>query len=196
MRTLYFDFETSGLVNTPSLAQQPGIVQTGAILVDETSQEVIGELFAWTWPVDHQGKCLLDQVAASDWHKEHGITPEEINYRAVNTSSTLRQLLQMMRKADRIVAHHIQFDWWVFVANYLRTFNEDIRGNIYPVPKLCTMQSMLKYKHIGNLEMIYRRYINAAGFANAHNAMADAKACRDLAFFIEKNLKRPLLKAI
>ena len=194
MRTLYFDTETTNFTEHSSFHHQPGLIQIGAILVDDLDNSIINKLFCWTFPINHKKECLAEEVDKSPWHRDHELTSANIIRYGINQDAVLTYFTQLVRKADRIVAHNIAFDWPVYLANYIRTFDVDIRNNLPKVDKLCTMQSIIKYTRIGNLERAYQAFVDPNGFPNAHNAFADTIACWKLGQYIEKTLQKPLLR--
>lgn len=199
-RTLYFDTET---INSPDLdpfgirrplSEKPGLIQLSAILVNDATDDVIAELFAWTFPINHKKEHLFLQVDNSAWHKNHGMTSDKINRFGINSDTLLRQFRQLWRKADKAVAHFAEFDVGVIRANYQRTFDTEFFDEVHKIPIKCTCLTLQRHNMIANLENAYTAYVDARGLENAHNAKADTYGCWEVAKFLREN-KIPLSTA-
>lgn len=187
---LFIDTETSGLPNFNERARhesQPHIVQLATMLTRDDgevveSHNVIIKPDGWTIPKE-----------VSD---VHGIT-DEIAQIGISERLAATLLFDMVKKANTLVAHNIQFD--KFIARIaLRRFDlftdaEDAWWKA--IPTFCTMREMtdicclpspkgrgFKFPKLTEAyEFAFKKQLNGA-----HSALADLTACKELYFWIKK----------
>jgi DNA polymerase III epsilon subunit-like protein len=172
---LFFDTETNGL---PKDGVYPRIVQLAAILDDDGEDiEVISEVIrpdGWIIPVE-----------ASNIH---GITTQYALENGVDLRSVLEKFLSMAEKADTIVCHNVQFDVPVIIQELERL---NIKANLDDKDIFCTMLAstdICKIKFPNSYRPGYKwpklaeayRHFFKKDFDNAHDALADVNACREV----------------
>lgn len=190
---LFFDTETSGLPDFNQRARhssQPHIVQMAALLTDDAGKDL---------------ECVNLIVKPDGWSipKEasdiHGITNEFAKANGVDEETVIDALLSRIRRASLTVAHNHQFD--KFIARVAaRRFNliTDADDEWWKgLPSFCTMREMTdvcclpgkwrgSYKWPKLQEAFY--YAFGRTFEKAHDAMADVRACRDVYFWLKKEM--------
>lgn len=174
MIALFFDTETTGF---KSSTFTPEIVQIGAILQDTESLRVLAELNM----IVKATKPIPPEVTAI-----HGITDELSQKFGVRTGFVDNMFALLASNADVIVAHNIEFD--VGIVNGVWDIS---RAIIATKEQYCTMKSAtdvvgIPKSHAGGnkypkLAEAYKYFFNKE-FANAHDAMSDVRACRDVYF--------------
>lgn len=185
MTDLIFDTETTGLVDFAlpiSEEKQPHLLQLAALLVDD--EEVLAELnVILYWP---DLKEISKEAIAV-----HHLTLARCHKKGVPPLKALQDFDGMVRLASCVVAHNVEFDDVIMRAAYHRVGGT---GNAFTSkPRFCTMQSaqpVLKLPpkkeppkgatpryRFPSLDRAYRDLVDEAGFENAHEAMADARAC-------------------
>lgn len=195
-RTLIFDTETTGFANGAGSQSQPGLVQIAAILFD--MDRPVSHLSAYMQPIDHHGQNI--PIPTEDFFVRAGITQAAVDKYGMDRKHTLLQFAYMVKKAHRLVAHNITFDWPVILAAFKREqLTEQLERD---KPLYCTMRTLTdtmrlpKKKGTGykwpRLDEAYRTYIDPLGFEGAHDAMVDVTATSKVLFHIETKLKLPL----
>lgn len=174
--SLFFDNETSGIPDWPKPSgaeHQPHIVQLAALLVDDTSREIIESMDC---VVIHDG--WTSEPEAFETHKiteefafEHGV-PEKV---------VVSKFMDLWEKCDIRVAHNTTFDNRIVRIALKRFLPDRVSDEVWKDRALyfCTLMKSKKimggksghtlpeaYKHFTGKEM-----------EGAHNAMADTKAC-------------------
>ena len=199
---LFYDTETTGLPDfkAPSeSAHQPHIVQLAALLIDLDSRETIQSMDVIIRP---HGWTIPDEVAAV-----HGITTEHAADVGIPERLAVEMFMDLWNNRNR-VAHNEQFD-----ARILRIALMRHQGNIFHSPSgksvpdiwkegraectarmatpICALPPTDKMKAVGrfhhktpNLGEAYRHF-TGNDLQNAHSAMADVLACRDVYFAIK-----------
>lgn len=178
MVALFFDTETTGF---PSESKPIQIVQIAAILQRvDGDRRVLGEINLIVKPTIPIPQEVIDI---------HGIDDQLAERFGVSVSYAESSFIQLLEMADVVVAHNIDFD-------------EKATRNAWPAayPLLaskqhyCTMLNAVYFdipkRHAGKskwpkLSDAYR-YFFGKDFENAHDAMADVRACRDIYFAINK----------
>ncbi len=177
---LPFDTETTGLPDwkSPSEADhQPHLVQLAALLVNDKF-EIIKELDVIIKP---NGWIIPDEVAAI-----HGITTERAMDEGIPEQEALAQLLEMSQGALRI-AHNKTFDQRIIRIATKRYSDEatqeawankdNFECTMAMSKPIMQMQPKTRYGFKSpKLEEAYE-YFTGKKLENAHNAMADTKAC-------------------
>lgn len=192
---LFFDTETTGLpdfnrdLTDPA---QPHIVQLAMLLTDNAGRELVtfkSPIIPEGFTIDETGRAYEVNKVGNDMANQYGIT--------------LRQALAMFRmfesKAELKVAHNYRFDGFLLKCAHARQSVEPLSPAI---EKFCTMKAMTE---IMKLEPTDR--MKAAGFdkpksaklseaytyctgkqlENAHDALADVKACKEVFFWIKNH---------
>lgn len=197
---LFYDTETSGLplFKEPSEdPRQPHIVQLGALLVDLdtdktlASMDVIVRPNGWTIPTD---------VAAI-----HGITTEMAMDLGIPEGTAVEMLLEMWRpSAPRLrIGHNESFDARIMRIALMRHCDADMADQwkagqadctAVLTTKLCALPPTEAMRRTGRthfktpkLTEAYR-HLFGRELQNAHSAMADAQACRE----VYQHVKRPV----
>ena len=200
---LFYDTETTGLPDfkAPSeAAHQPHIVQLAALLVDLDTRQTIQSMDVIVRP---HGWTIPDEVAAV-----HGITTEHAADVGIPERLAVEMFMDLWNNRNR-VAHNEQFD-----ARILRIALMRHQGNIFHSPSgksvpdiwkegraectarmatpICALPPTDKMKAVGrfhhktpNLGEAYRHF-TGNDLQNAHSAMADVLACRDVYFSIKE----------
>ena len=173
--TIVFDTETTGKADfklPPEHPSQPRMVQLGAILLNE-ELETVGELNCIIKPV---GFTISDEVAAI-----HGITQAKAEKYGVSEHGVLLLFREWLLTAKCLVAHNIQFDG--IVLGRAMAVHE-LKVDRMPEP-YCTMKSSMNICRLPGfsgqfkwpkLEEAHMTLVGT-GFENAHDAMADVRAC-------------------
>lgn len=180
---LAFDTETTGILefrsprNSPS---QPDMVQLGCVLFDdETGKEYAAVdvtvlptvvLSAESIAIHGKDKLLLDRIG-------------------IPRRSAVSVFHGLLTKADFILAHNLNFDLGILHVAYLR---ENVNPELLLSKKqFCTMLMTTEMMKLPNpkrpgthkwpsLDEAYRKYVDPNGFENAHDAMADIRACKGI----------------
>ena len=191
---LFFDTETTGLPDfkAPSeSAHQPHIVQLAALLVDMDTRETIQSMDVICRP---DGWTIPDEVAAV-----HGITTEHAAEVGIPEHLAVSMFMELWAGRAR-VAHNEQFDARI-VRIALMRFHSEEAADIWKsgptectarlATPICALPPTEKMKAVGrfhhktpNLGEAYRHF-TGKGLENAHSAMADVLACRDVYFAIK-----------
>lgn len=191
---LFYDTETTGLPDfkAPSeSAHQPHIVQLAALLVDMDTRETIQSMDVIIRP---GGWTIPDEVAAV-----HGITTQHALDVGIPESMAVSMFMELWSGRNR-VAHNQQFDARIVriaLMRYVDTEAADIWKEgaaectaIMATP-ICQLPPTAKMVRAGfnkfktpNLGEAYRHFTGNE-LVNAHSAMADVLACRDVYFAIK-----------
>ena len=198
---LFYDTETTGLPDfkAPSeSAHQPHIVQLAALLMDMDTRETIQSMDVIVRP---NGWAIPDEVAAV-----HGITTEHAKAVGIPERLAVEMFMELWNSRNR-VAHNEQFD-----ARILRIALMRHQGDIFHSPSgksvpdiwkegraectarmatpICQIPPTAKMVKAGfikfktpNLSEAYRHFTGGE-LQNAHSAIADVMACRDVYFEI------------
>jgi DNA polymerase III epsilon subunit-like protein len=182
---LFFDTETTGFKHGDFI---PEIVQIGAILQDTETRRVLGELnviVSATKPIPP----VVSEI--------HGITDELNGQFGVDGSIAESMFGLMVQMSDEIVAHNIAFD-----VGIIKDAWPVAHGLLLERQQYCTMLNgkdvigIAKSHGGGNkfpkLIEAYRHFFGV-DFDNAHDAMADVRACRDV-YFELKDLEHGVYK--
>lgn len=174
MIALFFDTETTGFKRRDFI---PEIVQIGAIVQDTETKRVLAELNV----IVGATKPIPPEVSAI-----HGITDELNVAFGVDSTGVESMFTLMVQMSELLVAHNISFDMgiikdaWPFAYGFMKDKEQ-----------FCTMHKSTEIVGIagnhasGNkypkLIEAYKYYFGTE-FDNAHDAMADVRACRDVYF--------------
>lgn len=181
MIALFFDTETTGFKHGDFI---PEIVQIGAVLQDTETRRVLAELNLICTP----SNPIPEQVSAI-----HGITDELAKTAGVDDSMAAAVFTTMALKADVVVAHNLQFDLGIIKDRWAAAYEA-----LMSKDQFCTMiQSTsivgIQKSHGGGnkfpkLVEAYAYFHDGATFDNAHDAMADVRACRDVFFALTRSI--------
>ena len=191
---LFFDTETTGLPDfkAPSeSAHQPHIVQLAALLVDMDTRETIQSMDVIIRP---DGWTIPDEVAAV-----HGITTQHAEAVGIPERLAVEMFMELWCGRTRI-AHNQQFDARIVRIALMRYRSEEAADiwksgsaectAILATP-ICQIPPTAKTVKAGfnkfktpNLGEAYRHF-TGKDLVNAHSAMADVMACRDVYFAIK-----------
>ncbi len=191
---LFYDTETTGLPDfkAPSeSAHQPHIVQLAALLVDMDTRETIQSMDVICRP---DGWTFPDEVAAV-----HGITTEHAAEVGIPEHLAVSMFMELWVGRAR-VAHNESFDARIVRIALMRFQSEDAADIWKSGPAECTarlatpicalpptekMKAAGRFHHkTPNLGEAYRHFTGKE-LENAHSAMADVMACRDVYFAIK-----------
>jgi DNA polymerase-3 subunit epsilon len=185
MRTLIFDTETTGFWNFKAQIDdisQPHPVQIAAILYEDR-REVAGANIL----------CKALKPSAPGALNVHQKTPELLAACGFEEKTALAIFSQFLKVADRIVAHNADYDSKIIQGAMSR------HGNLpefFTTPLLCTMKSSTSICRIPHangrpgfkwpkLDEAYRVLVDEKGFADAHDALADTRACAEVLWKLE-----------
>lgn len=183
MIALIFDTETTGFKHGDFI---PEIVQIGAVLQDTETRRVLAELNVICKPKER----IPAEVSAI-----HGITDELAERYGMDTMAAGNMFAAMTQMADVVVAHNIAFDLGI-----IKDVWPAAHDALMSKAQFCTMvKSMaivgIKKSHGGGnkfpkLVEAYAYFHDGATFENAHDAMADVRACRDVFFALASHNAR------
>jgi len=172
--TLIFDTETNGKADfkaDPCHDNQPRLVQLAGLLLDE-ELEPVAEMNVIIKP---NGFIISDEVA-----KIHGITQSKAEKYGVEEAKALHLFSDLLHKATKLVAHNIKFDNIVllralFVNKIVVAMptHHCTMAMATPVCKLPGFGGQYKWPSLQEAHKI----IMGVPFDNAHDAMADVRAC-------------------
>lgn len=175
MIAIFFDTETTGFKHGDFI---PKIVQIGAVVQNTETKRVLAELNMICRPANP----IPAEVSAI-----HGITDDLATKYGMDCKRMGLVFAAMVQMSDIVVAHNIKFDLGIV---------QDVWPVAYEIlmqkEQFCTMvqsTSMvgIKKTHGGGnkfpkLAEAYAFFNDGATFDNAHDAMADVRACRDVFF--------------
>lgn len=192
MTYTFFDVETTGLINKHlplDHESQPRIVQIAAIETNgdgRTMNEInfIIKPAGWTIPEK------LSEL--------HGIYQADAEAYGIKIDGALSVMRRLISRSTKVIAHNIDFDAAMLMresrcANWA---NLEITGfctmrNLTNIIKLPPSQRMIdkgmgsKFKPPSLMEA-YRHFHGKDFEGEAHNAMADVRACRDVYFKLKE----------
>lgn len=181
---LFFDTETTGF---KSATYTPRIVQLAAILQDTESKRVLQE---YNTLIITDGIEIPEVVT-----KIHGITNVLADAYGMGIELVDQLFGTMILKADILVAHNISFDLEMVQCNFPSS-----AGVLSQKKKYCTMLNSTKIVGIPGTHMNGNKYPRLGEayqyffgkqFDNAHDAMADVRACRDVYFALQERYISP-----
>lgn len=174
---LFFDTETTGLPRNwgapiNDFDNWPRLVQLAWILFDEKGIEM-----------DSNSRIIkpenfLIPVEASS---VHGITTKKALEEGIELLTALEEFSRAINSSGIIIAHNMSFDEKIIGAEILR---KSLNTNFFETQKFCTMVSTAKFCGIENqygykwprLAELHQKLFGCE-FENAHDALADVKAC-------------------
>lgn len=169
---LFFDTETTGLVNMkkpPEDPSQPRMVQLAAVLADEDGRvyRAIGAIIRPDgWEIPEQASNV------------HGITTEIANKFGDGVRGLLGWYLISIEQADLVVAHNADFDMHIIKGELHREDLHMEEKPIYDTMKKSTDMVKLpgKYGYKWPKLMELYRFLFDAEFDGAHDALEDVRA--------------------
>lgn len=178
-----FDTETTGFLAKAGKKSplQPRIVQLGAVLL-ENDGKVRGELNliikpdGWTVPVEASNV--------------HGVTTEIAERLGVPVSLALNIFNRWAGFADTLIAHNFEYDDTVLQSEYARL---DKEPEYLKKHSFCTMKATTDVLKIPSARGFKwpklqeaHKFLFGEEFADAHDAMADVRACARVYFDLMK----------
>ncbi|RJP92462.1 MAG: 3'-5' exonuclease [Desulfobacteraceae bacterium] len=183
---LFFDTETTGIpkdYNAPvsDIKNWPRLVQIAWLVTDKNGNEIKSAEYI----IKPNGFSIPEEVA-----KIHGITNELASRSGVDLKPVLEEITIDISTAMVLVAHNMKFDEKILGAEFLRM---GYLNHIDEKPRKCTMQSSTNFCQIpgpyGNkwpkLQELYKKLFRE-DFDNAHNALADVRACSKCYFELRR----------
>lgn len=188
MTLLFFDTETTGLPSSRRAAddeRQPHCVQLAALLTDEQGVEissinVLVKPDGWTIP------SFVSRI--------HGITTEKAARFGVREVVAAGMFYDLACQADRLVGHNVGFDCQILTTMFARAKRPEWT---LPERRICTMKAAAPLLNIPpTLGMRAKgmtgpksprleecvSYFLGEKLKNAHDAMADVRACKEIYF--------------
>lgn len=191
IRTLVFDTETNGKrPKRAQLADEPAITQIAAMLF--LGRRPVAHLSCFVQPLNFNGTPAT--IPTEQFFIDSGITQETVDAAGRPLKTGLAEFNQMVKSADRIIAHNIQFDDPITRSNYCRVAAP--QRHYWDTPKFCTMKTLepvlkLPGKYgfkFPTLDESYRALVDPTGFVGAHDAMVDVQACAEVLWAIEDKI--------
>lgn len=189
MRYLFLDTETTGLPKKkadPILNPEnwPHMVQIAWMLCDE-DESILDEQSHIIYPDGYEIPDIVANI--------HGITTARAKEEGEPLEKVLSKFTPAIYQSELIIGHNIEFDRGVIAAEYSRTKQE---AHIHSRAYLCTMKKSADFCKIpypsgkkGNKWpklMELHRTLFKCPFEDAHDAMADVKACVRCYFELKK----------
>lgn len=176
---LFFDTETNGLpsdykANYTLPGAWPDLLQLAYIVCDDDRNIIEQHSIYIRQPNDFRFDAKAQSV--------HNITQEQLDA-GMDKEAALIAFFQALSKCSEVVAHNLDFDKKVVLANwYQLTMNTPALTII----QTCTMKSDEVIEFMGlkkwpRLSALYKKLFKK-DFANAHNALNDVLALKDCYF--------------
>lgn len=183
---LFFDTETTGIPKNyrapvTELKNWPRLVQLAWLLTDNNGNEVKSTEYI----IRPDGFSIPGEAS-----RIHGITDEIANMSGVDLKPVLEEITSDISTARVLIAHNMQFDEKILGAEFLRMgYVNYIDGK----QRECTMLSSTNFCEIpgpyGNkwpkLQELHSKLFQE-GFDDAHNALADVRACSKCYFELRR----------
>lgn len=198
-----FDTETTGLFNTKDKPKEgifkarnpmihpedyPRVFQLAFIRLDENGT-ILEEFSEFIKPDGWE----IPTGEGSEFWSDHGYTTEECSRVGVPISYALEKFVTSIGESDYLVAHNLDFDHPVILAEVARDCTKFPDGFKAP-KKLCTMKTTIEYvnaphspENIAKWEFLRNKAkfpkleelhekLFSEGFDGAHNALNDVRA--------------------
>jgi DNA polymerase-3 subunit epsilon len=190
MIALFFDTETTGVPDPNNPDFKPAVVQLAAVLQDLENGRILAELnlIANLYPGVDLPQAVVDLHGIThDMTVKYGVDPKLID---INFG-------KLVKMADVLVAHNIQFDLGIIKDNMPLSHSViDFKHhfctmlNNLPIVKVPRGDKPAAYPgmtgvpedspfRVPSLITTYKHYFNDE-YDGAHDAMADVRACRDV----------------
>ncbi len=193
MIRIFFDTETTGLAPKGDLlntwADYPHIVQIAWFIEDTTTGQWKSRMHFIKpdgWKVPEEAEAV------------HGFSTKHCKKVGGNFAQVARWFLDDCRKADLIIAHNIEFDANVFMANCIREAGvkayEQLREVFAPTRLFCTMKATTHFCKIPGyydkykwpkLEELYEKCFNDT--FDAHDAQNDTWALQRCYVYLKEH---------
>lgn len=163
MLALVFDTETTGLIESRSLAlgKQPEIIELCAMLVDLRSAEVVAEVDSLLKP----NGTISEEIT-----KITGIRPEMVES-SPKFVEILPRFRELLARADVVVAHNLTFD-----VDMVEVECERLQEAITWPRKVCTVEQTVHLRGYRlSLGALHEELLGAP-FGGAHRARVDVEA--------------------
>lgn len=175
---IVFDTETNGLplnqrAPITDLNNWPRIIQLAWAVYDEEGNEIESKCDlikpdGWSIPVE---RFWIDNGYSTEANKEKGIP----------IATALGQFMAALKNSHTLVSHNMVFDYNIVGAELSR-LNQKWDEHIY---KVCTKEESTAFCKIPGRYNTYKwpkldelhKILFQEGFANAHDALADVRAC-------------------
>ncbi len=181
MSILVFDTETTGLpprgVTDPKAPGLPHVVELGAAVFAVSVNGAFERVRGFSTIIKPDGWEIPEAAA-----KVHGISTERAAAEGVPAWRALWMFERLIRSAEIVVAHNLDFDLLMINAEFARIgFGSPMIG----IDKFCTMKATTPICRIPGryrdfkwpkLEEAYR-HLFGEDFDGAHSAEADLEAC-------------------
>lgn len=178
MAYLFIDTETTGFKKKGDLIQegQARVCQLAMLLTDESGKS-LSEFSALIRP---DGWSI-----GKGAQKVHGLSDDLCLRYGVNYKAAVSFFVRMAQVSDTIVAHNAVFDKGMMDIE-VEHANQDVDDRPDLPDWFCTMRSNTGIEGGTNLKNCLQRFCNRSLGDKAHDAMEDAKACRDIFFAMKK----------
>jgi len=189
---LVFDTETTGLPPYRKVENSKEIASPLKYLKHWDECRIVE--IAWLL-YDEEGTCLKKEehiiqpknyIIPDEASRIHGITQEIAIEKGIEIEFVLSMFASDLAEANYLVAHNMDFDYNVLLAEWLR-YTPSTAEPFILIPKICTMKDFLKpnerWPRLADL------YYKCTGkpFFQQHRALGDAMACASILFkLIEK----------
>ncbi len=194
---LFFDTETTGKVDfrmPPDNDCQPNLVQLAAVLTEDDGTE----RGSFSFIVSPEGTEVIPPEAVAI----HGITTEIARACGVSRAMAISVLDRIARRAEKLVAHSVDFDMSVLQTAWHRLPGDRAGPTFSAVhgrrATFCTMKSATPVARIPHanqrrpddwkwpkLEECMRHFFNEE-HTGAHDALADVRACMRVYFHLRQ----------
>lgn len=179
MAYLFFDEETTGLPDynlSLTAPEQPHIVSIAMILADEAGREMGVFKTALKLPegvvVDEAGRAYEVNKLGNEALKKYGL----------EMKVALRMFRLFSDRATLKIAHNYRFDGFLMKAAHEK-YCIDTGA---PMDRYCTMKGIKEVTGKGSLKDAYMHCFGKE-IENAHDALADVRACKDVFFWLKQN---------
>lgn len=179
-RLLFFDTETTGLprrwdlpLAAHTLDNWPRLVQLAWLLCDAAGNEL-----AQACRIIRPDGYAIPRDAA----RVHGITTERAQAEGIPLAEALDEILPRIEQAAAVIAHNVSFDEKILGAECLRLgrphplAGKKTRCTMKEATEFCALPGHYGYKY-PNLTELHRKLFKKA-FVDAHDALADVRACK------------------
>lgn len=179
---LFIDTETTGFKKSGPLIQQgqARVCQVAMILADDIGR-TLAEYQSMIIPVDWDTNGKTENY--------YGLSYVDCALYGVHQRRVMEVYENLSSACDQLVAHNSNFDKGMMEVEEAFLNKREDRNQRCGKPWYCTMENN---KHLANgkwpkLEAALKHYTNR-DLINAHDAMADTRACRDI-FFAMRGIK-------
>ena len=187
-RLFFFDTETTGLPRNwkapvEAVDNWPRMIQLAWILTDEAGNELASA-----------NRIIRPQgfVIPPDASRIHGITNDRAIAEGIDLAEAVQEALPSIQEAEILIGHNISFDEMILGAECIRLGlplpyrSKTRRCTMKESTQFCAIPGRMGDYKYPNLSELYRKLFNKS-FQNAHDALADVRACK--AAFFELKLR-------